>query len=129
MGVRRGASGGIVAGWPRRCRFRYRQSVRGLIHVTIAACGAFSLATTTHPRPASGIMSMPEPGPACMVIVDKTLTLTPGVVRAAGGAALSRFAHAAAAVRLSARHGARAGRGQPPVQPGAGAHLRAGMGA
>ena len=26
---------------------------------------------------------MPEPGPACMVIVDKALTLTPGVVRAA----------------------------------------------
>ena len=37
-------------------------------------------------------------------------------------------ADAAAAVRLSARHGARAGRGEPAVQPGPGDHLRARVG-
>src|SRR5256885_16680122 len=42
--------------------------------------------------------------------------------------ALSERADHGADVRLPAGHGARSGRGQPPVQPGAGQHLRARMG-
>ena len=42
--------------------------------------------------------------------------------------ASSRWTALPRAVRLPARHGARAGRGEPPVQPGAGDHLRARMG-
>ena len=48
--------------------------------------------------------------------------------RAAGGPALPRPGRRCRAVRLSARHGAGAGRGEPAVQPGAGDDLRARVG-
>src|SRR5688572_10583181 len=48
--------------------------------------------------------------------------------RAARRAALPQRRRAAGVVPVSARHGARAGRAEPAVEPGAGADLRAGVG-
>ena len=74
--------------------------------------------TRTCRASASGASSSPAGGP---------FRLPDGAARRA--CASSTLRRPAAAVRVSARHGARAGRGQPAVEPGAGADLRATSGA